>query len=109
MHTKSFGRHLKLARMKKNLKPAGLAQQSGLNIETIRSIESGKRPPSLLTLIAVSQALDVSPDYLLSAETNQTLQDARGKNPELFDLIFSMTYSEKKRLEDIANLLIEHR
>lgn len=109
MHKKAFGKHLKLTCSKQHLKPKVLAKKAGLNIETIRSAESGKRAPSIFTLIAISNALEVSPEYLLSADCNQTLLEAKQKYPELFDLIFDLTYPEKKRLEDTAKVMIKQR
>lgn len=108
MYTKAFGKHVKLARAKMNLTPADLAKKTNLSINTIWGIESGRRPVSIETLITVCNALEISPDYLLSADLNPNFKDFEDKHPALFSQIFNLTYPEKKRIEDIARILLEH-
>lgn len=105
MHNKSFGKHIKLARLKNQLKPQELATQANLSIETIWSIESGKRTPSIDTLITLSNILHVSPEYLLSADINSNFVNAL-QYSELSN-VFDLTLSEFKRIEDIVKIILE--
>ena len=65
-----FGRCLQLLRCSKNISQEKLAEISGLHRTYISSLERGKRNPTLLTLLAISKALDVSLAELLSFNEN---------------------------------------
>ena len=109
MNNKALGKHLKSAREKQNISVKKLAAMTKLTVDTIRALESGKRPPGIETLIVLCNALKVSPDYLLSAEVDKTLVNRQKKSPALFDSVFRLTNSEKMRIEDIARILSKRR
>lgn len=109
MYTKAFGKHVKLARVKMSLSPADLAKKTNLSINTIWGIESGRRPVSIETLVTLCNALEISPDYLLTADLSPVFKDFEVKHSELFNQIFNLTYPEKKRIEDIVAILHKHK
>lgn len=81
----NFGKILKDLRLEKNLTQSELAKRAELATSCIAMIETEKRDPNALTVIALAKALDVSTDYLLGRTdelgavvmpgTSQTLSD----------------------------------
>lgn len=63
-----FAQKLKDLRAEKGLTQVSLAKISGLTSSCIAMIESGKNEPTAKTLIALSNALNVSAGYLLGIE-----------------------------------------
>ncbi|SMC30667.1 helix-turn-helix domain-containing protein [Novosphingobium sp. B1] len=60
-----FGERLIAAREVRKLSQAELAQKSGLQAAAIGHFERNRRKPSFANVRALSQALNVSSDYLL--------------------------------------------
>ena len=61
---KNLGFTIKIERMKKKLTQFQLAELSNVSMETIQKIESGKQNPSILIVINIAKALDISIDDL---------------------------------------------
>jgi len=61
----SFGLSLKKIRLKKNLSQEELAYQSNLHRTYISSVERGERNISLINIVHIAHALDVSLTELL--------------------------------------------
>ncbi|WP_082888036.1 helix-turn-helix domain-containing protein [Neisseria weaveri] len=55
-----FGLHLAQIRQQHNLSQEQLAEKSGLHRTYISSLERGKRNPTIVTLNALSEALNIS-------------------------------------------------
>lgn len=87
---KAFADRLKRARNSKGLTGEMLAAKSGVTEGYIRSLESANRNPSIQTLVALCNALEVSP-YLL-------LQDSVGETE--FDIIKSLQLKESRKLDE---------
>lgn len=64
----NYAERLKSIRMEQELTQTELAKKSNLATSCIAMIEAGKREPSANTLVNLSQALNVSTDYLLCLE-----------------------------------------
>ena len=75
-----FGERLSQLRTNRSMTRAQLAEQSRLSDRFLFDLESGKKGPSAATLLALSQALHVSTDYLL---TGKSVLD----NPKLDEII----------------------
>jgi transcriptional regulator with XRE-family HTH domain len=60
-----FGRTLCLTRCRRGLSQEALARQSGLGRDTIYKLESGIRSPTLGSVLALADALNVDPCELL--------------------------------------------
>lgn len=107
--TKPLGKHLKLARVKKNLTSKELAKLIGVSVDTIWAWESGARPPALDALISIINVLEISPDYLLSSEFSPVLIAAKENDSDLYANIFKLTSSELDRVQDIMHILVKNR
>lgn len=106
LHAKACGQHIKYARNAAKLKPPQLAKKSNLSVETVWACEGGKRPLSIDTLTKFCNVLKVTPEYLLSSELDVDFINAYNEMPELFEDIFNLTLSEKKRIEDIVLIML---
>jgi len=62
----AFGQVVRQARLSQRLSQEELALNAGLNRNFVMSIEAGRRKPSIITIFALAQALDLSPAALLS-------------------------------------------
>ena len=63
---KSFGLHLKQIRLNKNYTQEQLADLSDLDRTYISGVERGVRNISLINIIKLSRALEISPSELLN-------------------------------------------
>lgn len=63
---KSFGLHLKQIRLNKNYTQEQLADVSDLDRTYISGVERGVRNISLINIIKLSRALEISPSELLN-------------------------------------------
>lgn len=75
----ALGKRVAEARKEAGLTSEQLADQSGVSAVYIRQIESGRYQPSISTLIALSNALHKSLDFLLQESTDwNELKSLRG-------------------------------
>lgn len=84
------GIRIKKARMRKNLTQRDLAKRINRSETAVSNYESNVQLPPLYVLISIAEVLDVSLDYLVGFEANQTYSDARltPKQKEVIDLLF---------------------
>lgn len=72
----SMGSNIKKARKKKGYTQAQLAEIVELSNRTVQLMENGKSGMKIETLIKFCDALDVSPNYILSYKTDEnSLED----------------------------------
>ena len=62
----AFGRVVRQARKKRNLSQEELAGRSGLHRNAIGLVERGERSPSLDTVLAIADGLEISAATLVS-------------------------------------------
>lgn len=72
-----IARNSKRFREDRNLSQAALAQQSGLSKQTILSLEAGRANPTIETLEALAEALEVSTRALISEMGSEVLFQSR--------------------------------
>jgi transcriptional regulator with XRE-family HTH domain len=72
MDLKNIGKNIQRARNGKSLTQAELSALAGFSVNHISRIETGSGTMSLDSLIAISNALETTPDYLLMGEYNIT-------------------------------------
>jgi transcriptional regulator with XRE-family HTH domain len=65
-----IGKTIRRVRLDKKISPTNLANATGLSIDYIRKIESGKVRPPVGTLIAIARALNIDSGKLLRAKTS---------------------------------------
>lgn len=68
----SLGQRIRKRRRERHWTQARLAQEIGLSVSYLGHIERGTRKASLESLIALCNALDVSPNYLLEGSLTIT-------------------------------------
>jgi len=73
---KAFAQALKHARSRRELTQEGLALSAGLDRTAISLLERGRRSPSLETVFALADALDIPASQLVS-DTAKALQRGR--------------------------------
>ena len=79
----NYAERLKALRLECGMTQPELAKKSNLATSCIAMIELGRREPSANTLICLSQALEVSADYLLGLEDDFGVRvDDKEKNPD---------------------------
>lgn len=70
-----LGENIRALRLEKNLTQEQLAEISNLHRTYIGAIERGDRNVSLKNIIIISDALSVTPDFLLISHTSQNGKD----------------------------------
>lgn len=80
---RSLGRRLRMLREARSWSLKRLSVQSGVSVAAIQKIESGETKPSLLTVLAIADALGESVDRLIAAsrKASQMSHVARGSLP----------------------------
>jgi transcriptional regulator with XRE-family HTH domain len=85
-----FGERLRVTRQSKEMTQEALADKVGATSAAISDYESGKRLPRLDLLTKLSNALDVSADYLLGRDLHE--KDLPDDLRELFQLAVKAEY-----------------
>lgn len=93
MEKKTLGGRVNAARKDRNLTAEKLAEICSINATYLRQIESGAKFPSLPLFIALCNALETSPDYLLQDEVNMTKSEI-----EELDELWRHAVPDKQRL-----------
>lgn len=93
MEKKTLGGRVNAARKDRNLMAEKLAEICSINATYLRQIESGAKFPSLPLFIALCNALETSPDYLLQDEVNMTKSEI-----EELDELWRHAVPDKQRL-----------
>jgi len=70
---KDFGQRVRIIRRKNHLTQEELAEQVGISTSFLGHIERGSRIASLETLVALCNALKVTPQHLLQASLDDEL------------------------------------
>lgn len=102
----SLGSRIKEERIKLHLTQEKLAEITNLSPAYIGFIERGTRSITLEKLLDISNALHVSPDYLLSESISIKSDDY---NISINKLLSSLTVNEKLLIYNILKLIIDGR
>lgn len=87
------GNRIKNKRKEKGISQGQLAERAGVSLPYISDIENGKKNISINVLVAISESLDVTPNYLLGIEE----KNVDGISEEL-DSIFSNCSEQDKEI-----------
>ena len=98
MMYQKFGERVKKQRQLAQLTQDKLAQMAGLSLSFLGHIERGTRKASLDTVVKLSNALKVSPNYLLQ----DSLDD------DLLEFNTSISPAQKQLLREISTKIIEY-
>lgn len=66
-----LGNHIRQIRLLKKISQTEIAYRCGFDKSNYNTIEAGKRNPTIITLIKIASALEVSLEEILIFRTNQ--------------------------------------
>ncbi len=98
MMYQKFGERVKRQRMLAQLTQEKLAQMAGISLSFLGHIERGTRKASLDTVVKLSNALKVSPNYLLQ----DSLDD------DLLEFNSQISPNQRRLLREISTRIIEY-
>ena len=104
----AFGERLKAERKKQGLTQQGLAEKAQSTQDYIAQIERGVRNPSLITLINLLVALDVSADYLVLGVDDKKMSEMENILAKFHDFIIRRNLKDALAYYDIINSLSKH-
>lgn len=98
-----FGKKVRSSRKEKGLTQETLAEMANISASFLGHIERGTRAASIDTLIALSNALNISPEILLAADLHSSIAehivsaeiDQRDKLLYLLDLAITVISGEQ--------------
>lgn len=110
----TLGERIKQARVDAGLTQQQLGDIVNVNKSTIAGYESGNREPDALKIIKIAKALNVTGDYLLGIDDEQSrrqvLIDNLSQDALDYAVVFDNLSEDGKRLaRGFMALLIEHR
>lgn len=107
----SIGEKIKSLRQEKRFKQEDLAKKIGISRLMLGKYERGQATPSADTLQKLAQILNVSTDYLLSAdEKEETLSGFRDKALQsYFEAIDKMNNEERNHVKFILDAVVKNK
>ena len=102
--SEAFPARLRAAREKRGLSQGDLADRAGLQASAISHFETGTRKPSFDNLRRLSDALDMTTDYLLGRVTET--QALAGANL-LYRHLENLTNNDREIAEDFLKMLAD--
>ena len=99
------GKRIKEYRLANKMTQVMLAEKSGLSEMAIYSYETGKRLPALEPLVQLSNALNVSPDMLLSDYVEYHANTTKIENG-ILNKVNKLPENEQQRILKIVDALI---
>lgn len=98
MDKKRFGKKINLVRKEQKITAEKLAELCGVEPSHIRSIEGGRRLPSLPLFEKICKSLNISPNYLLECNffentTENTLEELNYCTKSELDIIQHLLHS----------------
>lgn len=97
-----FGKRLKVLIDSKNVSAAQLARMTGISEATISRYLSGQYEAKQGNIFKISQALLVSPDYLLGSEVEIHIGDE-----EMIHIYNALSLSGKNKVLEYAEMLLK--
>lgn len=96
-----MGQRIRAARKMKHMSADALAEKIGIAAESLGHIECGSRKPSLQTLYAIAETLEVSLDYLIGRTVSPAEAAVQACLPE-----YGLTPEQEKLLKDLTKSMI---
>lgn len=101
----SIGRNIRQYRLERDLRQEDLAEAVGVSANYIGMVERGEKTPSLETLVAILNELEVSADMVLTdvVETGYTV-----KQSLLAEKVGRLPAAERERIYAVVDVLVQH-
>ena len=105
MNFKSVGINIRKYRTEKKISQEKLAEMAYLSPKYIGMVERAEKTPSLLTLVNIANALDVTADMLLCDVLNRHNEI---RSSIAFDNINKLSEKEKERIYAIIEVFLKY-
>lgn len=101
----TIGKNIRKYRLAKRLLQEELAEKIGLSVNYIGMVERGEKTPSLKTLVAILNALEVSADMVLVDVVDKGYEV---KDSLLNEKLSKLSAEDRERIYDVVDTLIKH-
>ncbi|WP_052502988.1 helix-turn-helix domain-containing protein [Brucella anthropi] len=99
-----FSLRLKAARKHLQLTQDELASKSGLSTVTLSKLESGKNRPSFDVIVALSNSLNIDPNYFFGWLTDLSMKNNAERKLKVQELLILVDTLDEKWLDQIISL-----
>ena len=100
-----FGHRLRVIRKARKLKIGDLAEKADTGVKHLGRVERGEKQPSFELIVALAQALNVSPARLFEFNTSQT--DPKALRKQLDQLLSDLDVIQLQNVNRMVKALIE--
>jgi transcriptional regulator with XRE-family HTH domain len=107
MMTNIFSERLKAVRESRGYSQAELAKKAGLQPTAISHFETGGRSPSFDNLRRLSDALNVSTDYLMGRSDTEQMVGPRADN--LFRGVEKLSTEDQEMLREMKEMMLKRK
>ncbi len=97
----SIGNRIYLLRTSRNMTREALAEKADISVQFLSDIEKGKKSMTVNTLKNISNALSVTPDYIITGNPESDTCN------EISSIIGTLNEEQKKTIRDVILLIIE--
>lgn len=105
MGLESIGNNIRKFRLMKKIRQEDLAEKVGLSTNYVGAIERGEKIPSLDTLVAIINALDISADMVMCDVVHTGYEV---KHSLLAERLEKLSQEDRARIYDVVETLIRH-
>lgn len=100
----SIGRNIRQYRLERDLRQEDLAAAAGVSANYMGMVERGEKTPSLETLVAILNALEISADMVLTdvVDSGYTV-----KQSLLAEKVGRLPAAERERIYAVVEVLVE--
>lgn len=102
-YLRRFGRQIRIFRKQKMLSREELGNKTGLAAKDIEELEAGELDPALSTILLMAEALDISPEMLLTPSTGSD-NEYYACRYHILKLLDTMSKKDLKRVIEVIHL-----
>jgi len=101
----TVGKNIRKCRLAKKMRQEDLAEKTNLSVTYVGMLERGEKTPSLETLVAILNALEVSADVVLCDVVNAGYEV---KHSLLNEKLSQLCEEDRNKIYDVINTMIAH-
>jgi transcriptional regulator with XRE-family HTH domain len=101
----TIGANIRKCRLSKKMRQEDLAEKANLSVTYVGMIERGEKTPSLETLVAILNAIDVSADVVLC---DVVTAGYTVKNSLLNEKLSQLSEEDRNKIYDVIDTMISH-
>ena len=99
------GRRIREIREYQHFTREQLSEKANISIQFLSDIENGYKSMTVLTIINLAKALNISTDYLLLGKS--TLDEKNENDKIIHNLLYSLPEEKKQSIEELIRLFIK--